>query len=199
NDMSEQAPVIGAHGLRRANPDLLDGFNAGPAVEDDGKRGNEAYQQDGREVAEPEPEQEQRRIGEAGYGGADRYERQKNILGTARAAHQHADGDADDGGERKTGEQANDCFDGVMREDARNRQIHKRSGNLFECREKPARKNTAPGNDLPDCADDNERKNISPDHPQAVAALRSIGCIFGSDDSNGVLHPGPRSSTVWAT
>ena len=73
--MPEQALVIGTHGLRRAHPDFLDRFYAGPAVEDDWKCRNKADQQDGRKIAEAEPEQEQRRIGEAGDRGADRYER----------------------------------------------------------------------------------------------------------------------------
>src|SRR5215831_18542963 len=75
-----------------------------------------------------------------------------------------------------------------MRQDTRNRQIDEGGGHVFEGRKEPAGKNAAPGDDFPDRSDDNERKNISPNQPQALAALRSTGCMVSSDGSNGVLH-----------
>jgi hypothetical protein len=81
-----------------------------------------------------------------------------------------------------------------MRQDTRNRQIDEGGGHVFEGRKEPAGKNAAQGDDFPDRSYDNERKNISPDQPQALAALRSTGCMVSSDGSNGVLHLRPCSS-----
>ena len=99
--MAEQPAVVRPHRLRRAYPDFLDGFYAGPAVEKNGERRNEADEQHGRDVAEAEPEQEQRRVGEARNRSADADERQADILSTARAPHQHANGYADERGQNK--------------------------------------------------------------------------------------------------
>ena len=63
--VAEQPAVIGTHRLRRSYPDFLYRFHAGPAVEDDRERRYEADQQYGRQISEPEPEQKQRRVGEA--------------------------------------------------------------------------------------------------------------------------------------
>ena len=126
DDVAEQPAVVGAHRLRRAHPDFLHGFDAGPAVEDDRERRHEADQQHGGDVAEAEPQQEQRRIGEAGDRRADAHQRQQNVLGPPRAAHQHADGDAENGGEREAREQAEHGLDGVMRQDAGDRELHER-------------------------------------------------------------------------
>ena len=190
--MSEQASVIGAHGLRRAYPDFLYRFYAGPAVEDDRKSRHKANQQHGRNIAEAEPKQKQRRVGEAGDRGADRSPAEGKISSARRERPINTPMVTPMSPPGQTGEQANDCFDGVMRQDARDRQMHEGGGNFFQCRKQPARK-YRPGDDLPNCADDDERKNIARDQPQALAALGTTGCM-SRRMRDGILHLVPRSS-----
>ena len=118
----------------------------------------------------PNQSRKQRRVGEAGDRGADRYavEERYPRRGASGAINTPmvtptmlARANPD--------EQANDWF--RWRDEAGCPMIvkfTKEAVNFFECRKEPAWKNTAPGNDLPDCADYNERKNISPDQPQAL-------------------------------
>ena len=86
-----------------------------------GKHRHEGDQQHGGEFAGAEPEQEQRRISEAGYRRQHADQRQEDVLRQPRASHQHADGEAEDGRERKAGEQADDGIQRVVRQDAGDR------------------------------------------------------------------------------
>ncbi len=100
----EQAPAVRAHGLRGAHPDFLDRLHPGPGVEDDRKSGDESDQQHGGLVAEPEPEQEQRRIGEARDRRADAHQREEDVFRPARAPHGQPDRHAGHRGKREAGE-----------------------------------------------------------------------------------------------
>ncbi len=65
DDVPKQPAIVGAHGLRRTQPDLLHRFHAGPGIVDDRKSGNESDQRNGGNVAGAEPQQEKRSISEA--------------------------------------------------------------------------------------------------------------------------------------
>ena len=83
-----------------------------------GKADTKRDQQHGGGVAETEPEQEQRRIGDAGDRRADADQRQEDVLGAARAPHRDADRDARDGREREAGAEPDQRVERVMRQDA---------------------------------------------------------------------------------
>ena len=171
--VAEQPPVVGAHGLRRAHPDFLHRLHAGPAVEDDRKRRHEADQQHGGEIAEPEPEQEQRRIGEAGDRRADAHQRQENILGPPRASHQHADGHAEHAGERKAGEQADHGLDGVMRQDAGDGELARTRAPLPPASETAGAGTRRPRRRSPRWCRPRERKDIARDQRASARCRRS--------------------------
>ena len=130
--MAEQARIVRAHRLCGAHPDFLYGLHTGPSVEDDRKRRDEADEQHGGFVAEPEPKEKQRRIGEAGDGRADADQRQENIFGGARAAHRNADRDARKRCEREAGTKADHGIERMMGQDAVQRQPPERRGDDFQ-------------------------------------------------------------------
>ena len=101
-------------------------------------------------------------------------------------------------GQREPAEQANDRLDGVMRQDSRNREMHEGGRDFFQCRKQPARKYASPGDDLPNCANDDERKKIARDQPQALAALGTDGSLCHAD-GDGILHRCLTSSPGQAT
>ena len=127
-------------------------------------------------VAEPEPEQEQRRIGDAGDRRADAHQRQEDILGAARAAHRDADRDARRRprarSRRRAGSRVSSAWCGrmplsVSRQNAAamaSSEGNSRAGNT-----------PAPRHDLPDRADDEERERVAPDNAPARLALRDAG------------------------
>ena len=104
-----------------------------------GKGGHEADQQHGRDVAEAEPQQEQRRIGDARDRRAHADERQQHILGEARAAHGDADHDAGQGGQREAGNQPQQRVERMMRQHARCGQPHEGGGHDLQRRKQPRR------------------------------------------------------------
>ena len=83
-----------------------------------GKAETKATSRTADHVAEAEPEQEQRRVGEAGDRRADADQRQEDVLRAARASHGKADRDAGDGRERKPGEQPDQRVEHMVRQDA---------------------------------------------------------------------------------
>ena len=108
-----------------------------------GKHDDEADQQDGRHVAEAEPQQEQRRIGEAGDRRDDADQRQADVFRPARAAHQDADADAERrAASAKPGEQTEQRLDGVVRQDAVRASARRKSTPRSRASETAARGNT---------------------------------------------------------
>jgi len=68
----------------------------------------------------------------------------------------------ENGGERKAAQQPEDRFDGVMRQNAGNRQFVERHRDLFERRNRRCGKMPAQAT-ASQIADDHERKNVAPD------------------------------------
>ena len=184
------AALVGAHHQRRAHPDFLDRLHAGPGVEDHRKRRDEADDQDRGEIAEPEPQHDQRRIGDAGDRRADRHQRQEIILGALRAAHGDADGDADHAGEREAREQPQQRFGDVMRQNAGDGETPERRGDLLQRRKQPRREHAGMRGDLPHRADHQERKRQVRGRAQTALAARRRGAGNVSG-GNGVGHGEP--------
>ena len=194
--------VVGAHHLRRTHPDVLDRLHAGPGVVDDRKGRHEGDQQHRRHIAEPEPEQEQRRIGEARNRRADADQRHENIFGPSRAAHDHADCDADQRRNGKADQQADERIEHVMRQNSHQRQAHERRSDGFQRRKQPRREQAEMRDDFPKAADHDEGKRIArSDAPARFLCARfpdrNIG--NGADDilcrhPNGLMEMGSRQA-----
>ena len=144
------------------------------------------------DIAEPEPEQEQRRIGDAGDRRADADQRQEDVLGPPRAAHGDADRDADDRGEREAGDEAQQRIEHVVRQDAGGGQADEGRGDLLERRKQLRGKMPSMRGDLPDRADHQERKRVARDDAPAafaraaeVEAARTCGETVGAASAMG--------------
>ena len=171
DDVAEQPSIVGPHGLRGPHPDFLDGLHAGPGVEDDRKRRHEADQQHGRQVAETEPQQEQRRIGEPRDRRPDADQRQENVFGKSPPAHGDAERDAGDRGEREAARQAQDGVEGVVRKNARDGEPNEGRDHILDRRKQSLRKNSGMRQHLPDrCHHDKRESGACDDAPPAVAA-----------------------------
>ena len=175
DDMAEQAAVVGAHRLRRAQPDFLHRLHAGPGVEDDREHRDEGDQQHGGDVAEPEPQQEQRRIGEAGDRRADADQRQR------RCPRPGASGPSGCRWSRRRWRRAKSPPAAAARCRARDaagcrRRVRstKAAATVVQRRKQLARKHAGPRHDLPQRAHHEERKGVARDRaqPLAGAALR---------------------------
>src|SRR5262249_60562889 len=95
-----------------------DRLNAGPGVETEGKSRGKAAQQHRREIAETEPDDEQRRIGESRDRVADAYDRQEEIFRQAVATHGNAYRDAGERTDEKAQDQARNRTRRVDRKNA---------------------------------------------------------------------------------
>src|SRR5262249_35643444 len=89
----------------------------------------------------------------------------------ARAAHQNSDGDADDGRECEAGEETQDGFNRVMRQNAGRGQAHERGGDFLERGKQAAWEKSRVRHDFPKRAHDQKRKQIArEDAPSALPA-----------------------------
>ena len=126
----------------------------------------------GRDIAGPEPQQKQRRISEARDRRADADQRQQDIFGAPRAAHQDADGHADQGREREAGRQPRQRIERVMRQHAADRQPREHRRNGFQRWEEPRRKQPGMRHHLPDRADHDEGEQVAPHAAQCAILAR---------------------------
>ncbi|HYW61120.1 MAG TPA: hypothetical protein VE909_11375 [Xanthobacteraceae bacterium] len=132
-----------------------------------GKCRHEADQQHGRDIAEAEPQQKQRRIRDAGDRRADAHERKEDVLGAARAAHDDSDRHARKCRDGKAGEQAHQRVECVVRQNSRDREARERGRDCLERRKEPGRKKAEMGDDFPGAADHDERKRRARDDAPA--------------------------------
>ena len=179
----KQAPVIGPHGECRAHPYFLHRLHACPRVEDDGKGGDEPDQENRRDIAEAEPEQEKRRIGDTRDRRAHAHERQSQVLGEARPAHRDADGDAGDGGEREAGDQTQDRICGMVGKSTGDGEVHEGSGDGLERRKEARGKNLQVCDDLPKRKHHDERKSRPRNRAPAQSSLR-VNSLHRESDLN---------------
>jgi len=191
--MAKQAAIVGAHGVRRTHPDILDRFHAGPGIVDDRKRRDEGDQRHRRYIARPEPQQKQRCVGEARNRRADADQRQQNVLGASRAAHHDADSDAEHRRQREAGDETHDRIESMMRQHTADRQPREGRSDRFQRREKPRRKQASMRDRLPQRADDDERKGVARGAPQrSVRGARSDRKVRNLSDivhERSVAHP----------
>ena len=101
--------------LRRPDPDLFHRFHAGPGVEHHGKSRGERDEKNGRKIPEAEPENEERRVSQAGNRIADAHERQKEILGPAVAAHDDPEPHSGEPGKKEREDQPEQRAEGMDR------------------------------------------------------------------------------------
>ena len=83
--------------------------------------------------------------------------------------------DADHGGEREAGEQPQHGLERVMRQDAVDGQVTEGGRDRLQRGKQPRRKHAGARHDLPQRADDDERKGVAPDDAPALAPRLAPG------------------------
>src|SRR5262249_22640401 len=125
-----------------------------------------------RLVAEPEPEQEQRSIGEPGDRCADADQREEDVLRAPRAPHGEADRHAGHGRKREAGREPQQRVEHGGRQDAVRRQPDEGLRDVLERREQLTRKDAEMRSELPEQRHHQERKRVAREHVQPAFAAR---------------------------